>query len=97
MGWYVLCRPRLLCSGDVRMPPGPSPIAAAGVTDNYSISAVKAALSHSITQSAMNAIKSGDEGRGGGQWIVGVSGQVSALVSGNLYFLLPYCLLPDRC
>lgn len=82
------------------MPPGPSPIAAAGVTDNYSISVVKAALSHSITQSAMKAIKSGDGGGGG--WlldreIVGVSGQVSALMSGNLYFLLPYCLLPDRC
>lgn len=90
MGWYVLCRPRGPCSGDVRMPPGPSPIPAAGVTDNYSITTVKAALSHSITQSAMKAIKRGDGG--GALEVAGVSGQVSAAVSGNFYFLLPYSL-----
>lgn len=66
MGWYVLCRPRGLRSGDVWTPPAPSPIAAAGVTDNYSIAAVKAALSHSITQSVRKATKRGYAGGGGG-------------------------------
>lgn len=62
------------CSGDVRTPPGPSPIAAAGVTDNYSITAVKAALSHSITQSVMKATERGYAGGPGGGW--GVVGWV---------------------
>lgn len=75
------------------MPPGPSPIAAAGVTDNYSISAVKAALSHSITQSAMNAIKSGDEGRGGGGQ--GDSGSLWAGVCSCVWqFIFSITILP---
>lgn len=35
----------------------PSPLAAADVTDNYSIAAVKAALSHPIAQSVMKVTK----------------------------------------
>lgn len=40
----------------------PSPIAAADVTDNYSIAAVKAALSHPIAQSVMKVTKRGYAG-----------------------------------
>lgn len=88
MGWYVLCRPRGSRSGDVRTPPAPSPIAAAGVTDNYSIATVKAALSHSITRPVMKATKRGYAGRVGvGQ---GASGSLCSclllgLVSSKLY------------
>lgn len=43
----------------------PSPIAAADVTDNYSIAAVKAALSHPITQSVTKVTKRGYAGEVG--------------------------------
>lgn len=67
----------------------PSPIAAADVTDNYSIAAVKVALSHPIAQSVMKVTKRGYAGGVG----VGPSAAGSGVYKHNIFLRLKYRLL----